>query len=95
MGQEFQFFSAVLRSATFLLSKREQFLSETLGKVQLLEGLGAEGPGFLQDGEEMRPASVFLQFCADIFILRCSLSAQGQAGPQAADDISSHRHFSS
>lgn len=38
---------------------------------------------------------MFLQFCVDIFILCCSLSAQGQLGPQAADDISSHQHFSS
>lgn len=43
----------------------------------------------------MQPASVFLQFCVDISIPRCSLSAQGQPGPQAADDIFSHRHFSS
>lgn len=94
MGQEFHFFSAALRLATFLLSKRAEFLAETLGEEQLLEGLAAEGPYFLQDGEEMQPASVFLQFCVDIFILRCSLSAQGQPGAQAADDISSHWHFS-
>lgn len=43
----------------------------------------------------MQPASPFLQFHADILIMHCSLSAQGQPGPQAADDISSHRHFSS
>lgn len=64
-------------------------------KVQLLEGLTAEKPSSLYDGEEMQPASVLLQFCVDISIPRCSLSAQGQPGPQAADDIFSHRHFSS
>lgn len=94
-GKSFSFSLQHQDQPIFYSLKESTVSCETLGNVQLLERLAAEGLCFLQDGEEMQPASVVPQFCVDIFPLRCSLSAVGQPSPQAADDISSHRHFSS
>lgn len=82
------FVSAAMRSITSFPPKKEQRFS--------LGPWGGPTAGWLAaGGGGEQPVLLLLQFCVDISILHCSLSAQSQPGPQAADDISSHRHFSS